>query len=90
MTGDIYTMNDATRAIAKEAAAEAVHETFAALGIDISEADEIRHFQANMAWVFRFRRLSERVGSSLILAIVTTITGLGITWLWDRLTKRGA
>lgn len=83
-------MNDATRAIAREAATEAVQETFKALGIDIEEADEIRHFQANMAWVFRFRRLSERVGSSLILAIVTTITGLCITWLWDRLPHKGA
>lgn len=76
-------MTEMTKALAKEVADEAVRQTFARLGIDIDEADEIRHFQANMAWVFRFRRLSEKVGATIILTIVTVLTGGVLTLIWN-------
>lgn len=76
-------MNDASKALAKEVADEVVSQVFARLGIDINDTDEIRHFQANMQWVFRFRRLSEKVGATIILTIVTAVTGGIVTLLWD-------
>lgn len=80
-------MTEATKALAKEVADEAVRQTFARLGIDIEEADEIRHFQANMQWVFRFRRLSEKVGATIILTVVTALTGGVLTLIWDGIAK---
>jgi hypothetical protein len=71
--------------IAEQVADATVRKTFAALGIDITEADEIRHFQANMAWVFRFRRLSEKVGAAVIITLVTLITGGVASLVWDSL-----
>jgi hypothetical protein len=68
-------MSDDVHQVADAAAAATVKRTFTALGIDIEDADEIRHFQANMAWVWRFRRLSEKVGAAVILTIVTLLTG---------------
>lgn len=69
--------------VADEAASAAVKRTFTALGIDIDDADEIRHFQANMAWVWRFRRSSEKVGTAIILTVVTLLTGGIVKIIWD-------
>ncbi|MBI2240306.1 MAG: hypothetical protein HYU59_05820 [Magnetospirillum gryphiswaldense] len=79
-------MTEATKALAKEVADEVVSQVFTRLGIDINDADEIRHFQANMQWVFRFRRLSEKVGATIILTIVTALTGGVLTLVWDAIT----
>lgn len=79
-------MTEATKALAEEVAEETVRRTFAMLGIDIHDADEVRHFQANMQWVFRFRRLSEKVGATIILTVVTALTGGVLTLIWDAIT----
>ena len=77
--------------VAEAATRKALKETFTVLGIDIGDADEIRHFQANMAWVFRFRRLSEKVGTTVILTLVTLTTGGIAKLIWDAMktTKGG-
>ena len=75
--------------LAKDVASATVKETFTALGIDISDPDEIRHFQANMAWVFRFRRLSEKVGATVILTLATIITGGVAKLVWDAIKAKG-
>ena len=83
------TTREEQQAIANEAAAQAVRAAFKALGVDITQADEIRHFQANMAWVFRFRRLSEKVGTAVIVTVFTLITGGFLKLAWDAITKKG-
>lgn len=82
-------MADDIHQIADEAAGAAVKRTFTALGIDIEDADEIRHFQANMAWVWRFRRLSEKVGTAVILTIVTLFSGGIVKLIWDAIRAKG-
>ncbi len=82
-------MSDATKALAEEVAEATLQRAFTMLGIDIRDPDEVRHFQANMQWVFRFRRLSERVGSAIILTVVTAATGGILTLVWDSISKKG-
>ncbi|MCP4536926.1 MAG: hypothetical protein GY832_07245 [Chloroflexi bacterium] len=82
-------MNNNVHQIADEAAAAAVKRTFTALGIDIEDSDEIRHFQANRTWVRRFRRLSENVGTAVILTLVTLLTGGIAKLVWDSLKAKG-
>lgn len=77
------TGSDAIHKIADEAALSAVKRTFTALGIDIEDADEIRHFQANMAWIWRFRRSAEKVGTTVLLTLATLLTGGIVKLLWD-------
>lgn len=69
--------------IAAEAAKKAVQDTFAKFGIDINSVEEIRHFQANMGFIFRFRKLSEKVGATIILTIATICTGGILALFWD-------
>jgi len=61
--------------IAERVSDVTVTKTFKALGLDINDSEDIRHFQANMAWVFRFRRLSERIGTTVIVTVFTVLTG---------------
>ena len=75
-------MNEATLALAKEAGREGAREALRALGVDIDDADEIRHFQANQAFVFRYRRMAEHIGTAIICAIVTIITGGLLSLIW--------
>lgn len=82
-------MSDGTRVLAEEVAEATIRRTFTMLGVDIDDPDEIRHFQANMAWVFRFRRLSEKVGATIILTVVTAATGGILTLVWDSISKKG-
>jgi len=75
--------------VAKEAATRAVDEAWGRLGINPYDADEIRHFQANMQWVYRFRHLSEKVGATIILTLVTLLTGAIATVVWDAFRVKG-
>lgn len=74
-------------AIAKDAAMEGSKEVLKTLGIDLDSAEEIRHFQANMQWAFRFRRLSEKVGGTIIITIVAGIMAFFGKLLVDHLDK---
>ena len=80
---------DELKKVAEEVSEVTVKKTFTALGIDVTDADEIRHFQANMAWVFRFRRLSEKVGATVLLTLVTLVTGGVAKLIWDSLKAKG-
>lgn len=82
-------MTDDLRLLAHSTATEAVRETFAVLGIDIENAADMRQFQANMAWVQRFRRLSEKVGSAVIVTVVTILTGGAVHVLISHLRSGG-
>ncbi len=68
---------------ASAVAKEAVRETFVALGIDIGDPDDLRHFRANMAFLWRLRKTSEKVGLTIILTIVTVVTGGALAVIWD-------
>ena len=62
-----------------------MHEEFRVLGIDASTVDGVRSFQSNMATLYRLRKLSEKVGLTIILSVVTIATGGTATIIWQSL-----
>lgn len=76
------------KAIAEETARATVRETFAALGVDVSTAEGLRDFQRTWDWAQRYRRLSEKVGSTMVLTVVTVLTGGALTALWVGLQSK--
>jgi hypothetical protein len=76
-------------AMAAEVARSTVREVFAVLGIDAANPEDIRHFQANMAYLWRLRKLSEKIGMTIILTAAALITGGVITVLWEALKTKG-
>ena len=81
---------DEIHAIAKDAAVEGSKEVLKILGIDIESAEEIRHFQANMQWAFRFRRLSEKVGGTIIITITAGVLAFFGKLFVDWVSKNGS
>lgn len=76
-------------AMAAEVARSTVREVFAVLGIDVANPEDIRHFQANMAYLWRLRKLSEKIGMTIILTAAALITGGVVTVLWEALRSKG-
>jgi len=65
--------------IAKQAAREAVKETFVSMGLDTQDPKEA---QADMAFLRKQRKASDRIGWALRMAVYTTVaTGL-LSMLW--------
>lgn len=75
--------------IANQAADAAVQKTFTMLGIDITNADSIRTFQANQTWTYRFRRTSEKLGSVILITIAVAVTGGLGKLVWEALKTKG-
>lgn len=73
----------------EEVVGATVKRIFTGLGVDIDNADEIRHFQANMAFLFRWRRISEKVGMAIIVTIFTLLTGGLLKLVWDVVKSKG-
>ena len=75
----------ATVATSKMEAIARVHvqEEFRGLtGVDLENAKDVREFMENMAFLHKFRALSEKVGATIILTVVTltTVGVAGIIW----------
>ena len=76
--------------IAARAAKTAVEGVLETLGIDVTDAGEIRHFQANMMHLTRWRRMSQKVGMAVILTVVALATGGVVKVFWEGVkTKTG-
>lgn len=71
--------HDEMRGIAKEAAHEAVEELLEKFGIDVEHPLEM---QEDFAFMRSYRQLSQRVGSRVIMTVVTLMTvGIGgLVW----------
>ncbi len=66
------------RTLVKLAAVEAIQETFKVMGIDIEDLDHLETFRENHIWVRKYRKMSENIGSRVILTLVTMGTvGIG-------------
>jgi hypothetical protein len=70
--------------VAKEAAEQAAEDVLERLGI---EPDDHRDMQKDMAWLRKYRELSEKVGSRIILTFITILTGAVLTVIWQAITK---
>ena len=70
--------------VAKEAAEQAAEDVLERLGI---EPDDHRDMQKDMAWLRKYRELSEKVGSRIILTFITILTGAVVAVVWQAVTK---
>lgn len=79
---------ESIRAIAREAAREAVSETFLALGIPTETPDAVIEAQRDFQFVRDFRRSTDAVKrQGLLTATILLVSGLaGLIWM----TIRGA
>ncbi len=68
---------------------EAITETFKVMGIDVNDFDHINDFRENHNWVKKYRRVSESVGSRIIVTITTALTGGIIAAVWAYIQTRG-
>lgn len=68
--------------IAKETAHETVKQTFALMGVDVHDFNSMERFRDDLDWVRRYRRLSESVGSKVIITFTTVLTGGFLTAFW--------
>lgn len=58
-------------------------EEFRILGVDASTVEGVRAFQANMATLYRLRKVSEKIGLAIILTFFTILTGGIISLAWQ-------
>ena len=74
-----------TVATAKMEAITRAHtqEEFKVLGIDASTVEGVRSFQANMATLYRLRKVSEKIGLAIILTFFTILTGGIVSLIWQ-------
>jgi hypothetical protein len=78
-------MTDAEiQTLIRETARTAVKETFIALGADVENPLEM---QEDFAWMRRYRQLCEKVGSRIVLSVVTILTGGIAAAIWANLNK---
>lgn len=68
---------------AEQAARTTIHETFRLMGVDVADQDSVNEFRADLVHARRLRRLNERVGGTIIVAIVGTIAVVVGSWIWD-------
>lgn len=76
------------REVVKEATHQAVNETFEILGINPHDFKQAKEFRQNQAWVSRYRRTAEKIGSTIIVGITTILTGGVLAAIWAYVTKR--
>ena len=73
----------------KVATEEAISETFRAMGIDVNDFDHVNQFRENQAWVVKYRKAAEAVGSRIIVTLTTAATGGVIAAVWAYMSSRG-
>lgn len=76
------------REVVREATHQAVNETFEILGINPHDFGHVHEFRQNQQWVSKYRRTSEKIGSTIIVGITTILTGGVLTAIWAYVTKR--
>jgi hypothetical protein len=72
--------------LVKEASKQAVEETFKVLGIDVNDFDHVKEFRDDHTWVRRYRRVSESVGSKILITITTVVTTGVAAVVWAYIT----
>ena len=76
------------REVVKEATHQAVRETFQILGINLHDFEHAKEFRQNQAWVGKYRRTAEKIGSAIIVGITTILTGGVLAAIWAYVMKR--
>ena len=79
---------DRLKEVVRAATHQAVNETFEILGINPHDYDHAREFRQNQAWVSRYRKTAEKVGSTIIVGVTTILTGGVLAAIWAYVTKK--
>lgn len=77
------------RQLVKVATEEAINETFKVLGLDVNDFEHVKEFRENHSWVKRYRKLSESVGSRIIVTITAVLTTGVLAAIWAYIQSRG-
>lgn len=85
---DDMTSRSELEEIAKAAAKETVNELFGQLGIETTAAG-FRTFHANMSFLYRLRKLSEDLGSKIVMTCVLGIVSLIGLMAWTEFKNGG-
>ena len=67
--------------LVRTATRETMAETFRAMGINHEDWNHLEEWHENHKWVSKYRKLSERVGSTVVITIVTLMTGSGVAYM---------
>lgn len=76
------------REVVQKSTHQAVRETFKLLGMDPHDLDHAKEFRQNQAWVSKYRRTAEKIGSTIIIGTTTILTGGVLAAIWAYITKR--
>jgi hypothetical protein len=68
--------------VARQAAHDAVEEMLEKLGIDV---DNHLEMQEDMSWLRKWRKMSERVGSRVVMTVFTLLTAGIVTLVWTQI-----
>ena len=78
--------------IATKAAQLAAHQTVAELfqhfDVDITDLESVKEFRETINWAGKYRKLSEQVGSRVIITVFTIFTGGVLAALWSSLKSQ--
>ena len=77
--------------VANAAAKEAIHGTFAVLGVDMKDQDHINAFRQDLVFARKSRKLQEKVGGRALMTFVSFVTGGFLIAGWEYFkTKYGS
>lgn len=74
---------DVALAAAKEAARQAINETFALLGVNVADFNSMQELRDDLAFVRRTRTSAVRIGARFVLSIVSLASGAIAIGAWE-------
>lgn len=77
------------RKLVQVATEETIVHTFKVMGVNPDDWDHLQEWRDNYRWVSKYRKLSERVGSAIVVTVMTLLTGAGVAYfLGDRFSGK--
>lgn len=86
MTEAAITREEAHK-IATDAAAQAIRQILREMGVDVGDFKALEKFRDDIKWVSRYRKISEDVGSRLIITLTVIVTGGILVAIWEYVRK---
>ena len=66
--------------VAERTSQQTLHETFRLFGVDLADQKQVNEFREDLVHARKLRRLSQRVGGLVLLALVPFIVLLVFKW----------
>lgn len=78
---------DIALAAAKEAVRQCMNETFALLGVNLSNFDDVKKFREDIEFVRSLRTGATKVGAKFVLTVVSIIAGAIAIGAWETIKQ---